>query len=264
MILNTEGQNNETCSSGDFFDEWLEIWTYIIKCHQKILLREKNGTRNRILDNLRDVVRSHYVSPEIMASRIEQLGAEKTAELLRDHLPTEKRSRSGELGEILATEFVTRKLHYRVPILRLRWKDGREMSLRGDDVIAFRRDEGERLYFLKGEAKSRARLTPDVVQQAADALDQDHGRPGRHSVLFVAERLREKGEDKTAILLEKAVLNSFHGYEIEHLLFTFSGNSPDDYLSNHLEGLECEIRRYAVGLLITNHGDFIQFIYEGL
>ena len=199
-----------------------------------------------------------------MAARLKQLGAERTAELLRDHLPTEKRTRSGELGEILATEFVTRKLHYRVPILRLRWKDGREMSLRGDDVVAFRKNENDRLSFLKGEAKSRARLTPDVVLQAAETLDQDHGRPGRHSVLFVAERLREQGADEMALLLEKAVLNSFDGCEIKHLLFTFSGNSPDDYLSNHLEELECEIRRYAVGLQITDHGNFIRLIYEGL
>ncbi|MFQ5574244.1 MAG: Hachiman antiphage defense system protein HamA, partial [Terriglobia bacterium] len=180
-----------------------------------------------------------------MAARLEQLGADKTAELLRKHLPTKKGTRSGDLGEILATEFVTRKLAYEVPILRLRWKDGRETPLRGDDVVAFRKDENDGLSFLKGEAKSRARLTPDVVRQAADALDQDHGRPGLNSVLFVAERLREQGADEMAVLLENAVLNSFSGCEVEHLLFTFSGNSPNVHLSDHLEALRSGRRRYA-------------------
>jgi hypothetical protein len=264
MKPHMEGRATETSSSGDFFDEWLEVRDWTIRRHRKILLREKDGARDAILDDLRNVVRSHYVSPETMAARIEQLGADKTAELLREHLPTKKGSRSGDLGEILATEFVTRKLAYEVPILRLRWKDGREMALRGDDVVAFRRDEDDRLSFLKGEAKSRARLTPDIVQQAANALDQDHGRPGRHSVLFVAERLREQGADEMAVLLENAVLNSFSSCEVEHLLFTFSGNSPDAHLSNHLEALRSGRRRYAVGLRIDDHCDFIQAIYEGL
>jgi len=264
MRPHTECRATETSSSCDFFDEWLEVRDRIIRRHQRILLREKDGARDAILDHLRNVVRSHYVSPETMAARLEQLGAVKTAKLLREHFPTKKGSRSGELGEILATEFVTRKLDYEVPILRLRWKDGREMALRGDDVVAFRKDENEGLSFLKGEAKSRGRLTPDVVQQASDALDQDHGRPGRHSVLFVAERLREQGADEMAVLLENAVLSSFSGCKVEHLLFTFSGNSPDAHLANHLERLRNGRRRYAVGLRIDDHGDFIQLIYEGL
>ena len=259
-----QGKATETSSSGDFFDEWLEIHDWTIRRHKKILLREKDGARDAILDELRNVVRSHYVSPETMAARLEQLGADETAELLREHLPTKKGSRSGDLGEILATEFVIRKLAYEVPILRLRWKDGREMALRGDDVVAFGKDENDGLSFLKGEAKSRARLTPDVVRQAADALDQDHGRPGRHSVLFVAERLRERGADEIAVLLENAVLNSFSGCEVEHLLFTFSGNSPDVHFSNHLEALRSRIRRYAVGLQIDDHGEFVRLVYEGL
>ena len=259
-----ERQATGTPSSRDFFNEWLEEDWSEIKPHCKILLSEKDGAREVILDDLRRAVRASYVSPETMAARLEQLGADKTAELLREHLPTKKDSRSGDLGEILATEFVTRKLAYEVPILRLRWKDGREMALRGDDVVAFREDENGGLSFLKGEAKSRARLTPDVVRRAADALDQDHGRPGRHSVLFVAERLREQGADEIAVLLENAVLNSFSGCEVEHLLFTFSGNSPDVHLSNHLEALRSGRRRYAVGLRIDDHGDFIQLIYEDL
>lgn len=264
MRPHTEGRATETSSSRDFFDEWLEVRDRTIRRHQKILLREKDGARDAILDDLRSVVRSHYVSPEITARRLVELGALRTAALLRERLPAGKRSRSGELGEILATEFVTRKLAYEVPILRLRWKDGREMALRGDDVVAFRKEENDGLSFLKGEAKSRARLTHDVVRQAADALDQDHGRPGRHSVLFVAERLREQGADEMAVLLENAVLNSFSGCEVEHLLFTFSGNSPNVHLSDHLEALRSGRRRYAVGLRIDDHGDFIQLIYEGL
>lgn len=139
------------------------------------------------------------------------------------------------------------------------------MALRGDDVVAFRKEDNEdKVSFLKGEAKSRARLTPVVVQQAAEALDKDHGRPSRHSVLFVADRLREQGVDEIAVLLENAVLNSFSGSEIEHLLFTFSGNSPELHLSEHLKTLRSRRRRYAVGLRVEDHGELVESIYEGL
>jgi hypothetical protein len=42
----------------------------------------------------------------------------------------------GHLGEILATESVPALLRpFKVPIKRLRWVDGRESALRGEDLI---------------------------------------------------------------------------------------------------------------------------------
>jgi len=215
------------------------------------------------MEPLRQTIRDYYIDPNVTAKRIAELGASQTAALLREHLPTLKRARSGDMGEILAVEISEHYLNYPVPVRRLRWKDGREMALRGDDVVAFRRDD-DRLSFLKGEAKSRARLTPAVVQQASKALDQDDGRPSRHSVLFVADRLREQGADEVARLLENAVLNGFSGCKVAHLLFTFSGNSPEAPLFNHLKALQSQKRRYAVGLQINDHGEFIRSSYEGL
>jgi hypothetical protein len=138
------------------------------------------------------------------------------------------------------------------------------MALRGDDIVAINQDPGGRLRFLKGESKSRARLTSTVVNEAASVLDRNRGRPTSHSVLFAADHLRDLGEDNLAKNLEEAVLEGFHSCPVEHLLFTISGNHPDAPLSNHLGKCTNPRRRYAVGVHILNHGKFIERLFSEL
>ncbi|MCG3117663.1 MAG: SAVED domain-containing protein (plasmid) [Candidatus Manganitrophus sp.] len=249
--------------SGQILDQWLTAKKADVGRHALSVMAEANGARVKILDDLRLMVQDHYVAPDVTAKRIAELGAPQTAELLREHLPKSKKIRSGDLGEILATEIAERHLGCIVPIRRLRWKDGRDMALRGDDLVGLRQGRKRKIQFLKGESKSRAQLAQDVIDEAANALDRDIGRPTRHSVLFIAERLREQGEDDLARELEQAVLQSFQGYTVEHLLFALSGNNPESLLSQHLK--ECEKkkrRRHAVGVHISDHAAFIAEVFE--
>jgi hypothetical protein len=232
--------------------------------HPLHFMTEVTGARPRVLDELRDVVRSHYISPEVTAKRLTKLGAPKTAKLLREHLPTTKTACSGDFGEVLATEIAEQKLNFKVPIRRLRWKDGRNMALRGDDIIGIRDVKGK-LEFVKGESKSRIGLTTAVLDEAGAALDRDRGLPTRHSVLFVAERLRELGDDDLAERLESAVLESFSGRRVEHLLLALTGGNPMNLLSDHLTAAAKNKRtRHTVGVRIVDHGGFIEQLFRGL
>ena len=243
---------------------WLDSQRTDIGNHDLTLLSEVSGARASVTPELRTTFRDHYMSSDIWNDRLKQLGAPKTAEVLKELLPKEKKARSGDTGEVLATELAELSLGFRVPIRRLRWKDGRDMALRGDDIVGIKpRDDGN-LEFLKGEAKSRVALGNSAITDAAKALDEDKGRPSRHSVLFTATRLREMGEDKLATDLELAVTNSFSGKEIEHLLFVVSGNEPRALLSNHLASISrAVIKRHAIGVRIPDHGQFIQDLYDG-
>ncbi len=244
---------------------WLDVSTSAVGRHSLRVLTERDGSRASILDDLRELVRGHYVDPKLTAKRIASLGAPKTAALLRAHVPTRKKSRSGDLGEVLATELAEQELHYDVPIRRLRWKDGREMALRGDDIIGVARTHKDKLRLLKGESKSRATLSTAVLDEAGGALDSDRGRPTRHSVLFVAERLRELGEDDLAEELEEAVLASFRGISVAHMLFVLTGGSPKNLLEAHLTGAAKKKRlRHAVGVRIKDHAKFIELLFGGL
>lgn len=205
------------------------------------------------------------MDPQKTAKRIASLGASKTAALLREHVPNRKNARSGDLGEVLATELTEQALHYHVPIRRLQWKDGREMALRGDDIIGVARNNKDELLLLKGESKSRATLSTAVLDEAGRALDRDRGRPTRHSVLFVAERLRELGKDDLAEELEEAVLASFRGISVAHMLFVLTGGSPKKLLETHLKGAaKKKLLRHAVGVRIKDHAKFIELLFGGL
>ena len=237
--------------------------------HQLYILTESVGVRTVVLDDIRNVVRMHYMSPEIMAQRIADLGAPATASILRELLPNTKTARSGDMGEILATEVAEQTLDYNVPIRRLRWKDGRNMALRGDDIVGIRIDAKNKLVaFLKGESKSYATLTKTVVNMAAEALDRDGGRPGRNAVLFIATRLRETGEANDAALatqLESAVITGFSGCKVEHFLFVLTGSDPSTLLTEHLTTASKKKRtRHAVGVQIADHAAFIDLLFGGL
>jgi hypothetical protein len=244
---------------------WLATTSSTVGKHPLHLMIEVAGARIAIVGELRDVLRSHYMAPAATAKRLADLGAPKTAQLLREYLPTTKTARSGDLGEVLATEIAEYTLQFEVPIRRLRWKDGRNMALRGDDIIGIRCDANGKLEFLKGESKSRVALTTGVLDEAGAALDRDRGRPTRHSVIFVAERLRESGNDVLATQLEEAALNSFSGRRVEHLLLTLTGGNPENLLTAHLTSCATKKRRrHAVGVRIADHAAFIDSLFGGL
>jgi len=249
-------------------ERWLATNSSTIGKHPLHLMTELAGVRATVLDDVRAVVRAHYMSPEIAARRMADLGAPATAKILRELAPKTKTARSGDFGEVLATEIAEQTLGFIVPVRRLRGKDGRNMALRGDDVLGIRVDTKGRLEFLKGESKSYAKLTSAVLDKAAEALERDRGRPGRHAVIFIATRLRESGkdtDDSLAAQLEGAVVASFSGSAVEHFLLALTGSDPTSLLTNHLTAASKKKRpRHTVGVQIADHGNFIKTLFGGL
>ena len=254
----------ETCEES-LIARWLHGNTSDVGQHSVTILSECPGSRACLDTELHEAFRNHYMSQEMFSKRVADLGAPETSEILKELLPTKKQSRSGDAGEILATEIAEDKLQYQVPIRRLRWKDGREAALRGDDIVGVSHDSAGRLRFLKGESKSRAALTPSTIKEASKALDGDRGRPSRHSVIFIASRLREFGKHDLANELENALINSYGGHDIEHLLFVISGNNPTNILSKHVAEIENhQQKRHAIGIRIPDHGQFIAQLFDDL
>src|ERR1700730_10225114 len=137
-------------------------------------LVEKAGGRDAIRDSLAETMRSHYDRLDRIADDVARLGFDKAATILRAVLPQSATARSGELGEILATELVEEEIGLRVPVRRLRYKDGREMALRGDDFIgAGYGQNDDKLWLLKGEAKSNKVLGKTTITKARKVLCRD-------------------------------------------------------------------------------------------
>jgi uncharacterized protein DUF1837 len=215
-------------------------------------------------DAIADLVPGHYASEEHIARVLERLGKNAAAAFVREKLPTSKSMRSGDLGEILATEYIAEQTDYAVPIKRLRWKDHRNMAMRGDDVIGIAQDANTgRLRFLKTESKSRANFLASVVAQARSGLDKDNGMPSAHALSFISERLVELGNSALADAIDDAQLkDGIAPQNVKHLLFAFSGNSATDHLSAALQAYGGGISQLSVGLRIENHGDFVGAVYD--
>lgn len=229
-------------------------------------LVEKADGRDNVRDSLIETVRSHYDRLEHIAADVERLGYKAAAKILNAELPQGKKGRSGDLGEIVATELVEEMVDLRVPVRRLRYKDGREMAMRGDDFIGVGESESGKLWLLKGEAKSAANLNQSTITKAREVLNRDNGRCTPGSLLFVAKLLLESDdEDDVALgrlIRDEVGLEAVPPARIDHMLFTLSGNAPPAALKADLDAASNARRQFAVNLRIEDHQDFIAEVYE--
>lgn len=208
------------------------------------------------------LIPGQYAAPDRIADILNDLGKPAAAKYLQGKLPTSKQIRSGDLGEIIGSQFAVLELGYRV-VERLRWKDHREMAMRGDDLIGVRVGTDGTLELLKGEAKSRVSLRRRTVTEADEALKRDRGRPSPHALTFVADRLRELGEDVLANLVDDAQLvTGITHKQVEQLLFTFTENDPRNLLRTNTTGYRGRVKRIAVGLQVLGHQAFIANVYS--
>lgn len=243
------------CKATKESDQRKHYWIYI----------EKEGGRDDIRDDLAETIRSHYDKLERIANDVERLGYEVAAKILSEAMPQTAKGRSGDLGEILATELVEEEIGLRVPVRRLRYKDGRNMAMRGDDFIGAGYG-GEKLWLLKGEAKSNKQLGKSTITNARKVLERDNGRCTPDSLLFVANRLLESNDpDDNALgrdLRDEVGLNSLRADRIDHMLFTVSGNGPHTSLKDDLDAAGTNRDQYAVNIHVEDHQDFISAIYQ--
>ncbi|MCA8835248.1 MAG: DUF1837 domain-containing protein [Proteobacteria bacterium] len=242
------------------FDEWSDESTEEVNGYRLRLLTLKAGQKVVAEDKVAAIIPGHYASYERLEQIFNNLGKDRLANYIRDNIPTLQSAQSGDLGEIFATEYIRERMNFCVPINKLRWRDHREMALRGDDVIGLRLSgDGGSIQFLKCEAKSRAVLSASVVKQARDGLADDDGLPSPHALTFVANRLFENHEEVLSDAIDKVQLRPG---QVEHLIFTFSGNDPVRFLQVDLENYEGTIPQNNVGLKIDTHQKFIKHVFE--
>ena len=246
------------------FVEWCDSQESNVAGHSLTVLRGRTENLAGARDSLAALIPGYYAAEEHIAKILERLGKKAAADFVRQKLPNRKSMRSGDLGEILATEYITQHTGYAVPIKRLRWKDHRNMALRGDDVIGISQDPAtSRLRFLKAESKSRANLSESVIAQARAGLDKDNGLPSAHSLSFISERLFEFGSTALAAAIDDAQLKlGIPPQAVKHLIFTFSGNSSAEQLAAALLTYAGGISQLSVGLRVESHGDFISAVYD--
>lgn len=245
------------------FNEWTEEEEHSVNGYNIILLSINNDAE--AVTQLAATIPDHFASR--YATILMRLGKPQAAAYLSEKLPTTKKIKSGDLGEIIATEYINAHTDFETPIKRLRWKDHRNMSMRGDDAIGvfFPDNNGADIVFLKVEAKSAQALSKNTVNEARKALDGYEGRPSPHSLTFVADRLYDMGEEEKAdqIILFQSKID-IDDEQVEHMLFTYSANNPKTYLKVDQASYDSGYYQNTVGVYTASHTLIINNVFSAV
>ncbi len=209
-------------------------------------------------------IHEHYAAPDRVAHVLRALGKDKVAAFVEALLPTTKAVRSGDLGEILGVTYLSEFTQFKLAVRRLRWKDHRNMAMRGEDVLSFLIDpKSKKLMILKGEAKSRLTLNTSTVTAARSALSANYGRPSAHALAFLASRYFEQGNKEMTDILDQAQLvDQVAASQMTHMMFVLSGNDPAPILRADLNRYKGKIGQISVGVRVKTHQEFIKSVFE--
>lgn len=234
--------------------------------HEFLKLVLKSEEFASLVNGLIDLLPDHYVDPNAIARTLEILGKPAAADKLRIKIPETKKTRSGDIGEVLATDYIEEVTGYSVPIRKLRWRDHRNMAMRGDDVIGiFVNYQNQTLKFLKAEAKGNKKLSRAVLEKAREELDSNSGKPTPHALSFVAERLREIGNTGLCDLIEKAQLvTGISQNQVKHLLFTVTQSDPLRLQKEAFDNYTDTIPQISIGVQVDGHQELIESVYAGV
>lgn len=246
------------------FAKWCTSEKELVGSWELTVLNAEPAKINDAVNLVAKAIPLHYVSEDRAADLLRRLGKAKAATFLETQLPTTKAARSGDLGEILGVTYLTELTPFKLGVMRLRWKDHRNMAMRGEDILSFAVNaKTQKLSILKGEVKSRVSLNTDTVTAARKALAANNGRPSAHAMAFVATRYFEQGNKKMTDILDRAQLNEQVAVtQVTHMMFIFSGNDPTTFLRSDLNAYTGKIGQISVGIRVPKHQEFIKLVFE--
>jgi HamA len=240
--VSQESSTRESLTSGEKLaftpDEFVRRWLRPYRPSGRyvkfrwIHLSEQANLRERILDALVRTVFIYHNDPVEFKGYVADLGYEQAAELF-DKRPRDDKTRTGNFGEVVASEYLRQKEGFDLPVYRLRWNTNPDTSMRGEDVLAFKFGEpdGRGRELCIAEAKAEERFDSRTVEDAYKQLATGK-RPRPNSIPFVCSVLTLQGEVEKA----KAVvqfLNRTSPYPPKRVYFMLivTGNTPRDPFS---------------------------------
>lgn len=240
----------------DLFSKWLEPGSSSGTAIEYFV--EKKGSQQVGLCLLKPLMADHFVG-ELNVLKLG--GYEKSAETLKNSLPTNKRTQSGDMGELLATEYVNSQTEFTVPIKKLQWKSDRQMPMHGNDVLGLNYKSSPR-QILKCECKSRGQFGDSAVTEASDGLNQYDGRPNPSTVAFITKRLFEQNKDDEAkIWSELQTKDPLPAKNLTQMVFALGGNDPTPALAKCPKAKVKGIQRKHAAIRLSAYPDFMKAVY---
>jgi len=100
--------------------DWCKTKSPKVGAHDLTVLELDTGKFEEAGDAVAKAVASHYASEDRVAGILKRLGKKAAAKFIKEKLPGSKKSRSGDLGEILGSTYVNEATSYDTGINKLR------------------------------------------------------------------------------------------------------------------------------------------------
>lgn len=190
--------------------------------------------QDEVLAALGHELRRNYVSREEVAIVLQGLGAGRLAAHLRENkLPTKVPIRHGEFGEAISGALFRRVKRYCVPIMKLRYKQGRNQPTHLADILAFRLRTNPPVVAIL-EVKTRASRDLGIGVEAYSQLDTTIRDGLGQAITFVVARLAD-GNPALASRIA-SLLDGRHMIE-QHVVLVYDSESWDERVIHRLKSV---------------------------
>lgn len=194
-----------------------------------------NGHNEVFLDCMVPALQNHHISPGALERRRELIQSLRNANvpIPRSPYPQSSTTQKGNFAEVFLAEYLRSTTDAQIPVYRLRYNPNVEQSMKGDDVLLFDMDS-DPVRIIVGEAKFRSTPNRQAVIDAIDGLVRSNSAGLPVSLMFVAERLFEEGNNDIAKKVQDcAILFATNDLRIDYVGLLMSNCNANTYVDSN-------------------------------
>ncbi|WP_237705171.1 Hachiman antiphage defense system protein HamA [Bacillus coahuilensis] len=206
------------------------------KIHRKLI--ETEGMREYAVEQISDWIITHHIADSTIArlKRKRDMIVRKYGlnEYLNQQqmLPVAEKTMRGNGAEIVLAEYLQASTQLQLLLYKLRYNPNVSQSIKGDDVLLFNKENLIDKVIL-GESKFRKTPNKAAVEEITEEFGKNLKLP--LSILFVANRLSELGEEELADKLEELNIDVKQGkVPVVNVGFLLSNHNTATNVENHL------------------------------
>lgn len=144
-------------------------------------------------------------------------------------LPTADKTKKGNLGEVILTEYLSQVSGLDVLIYKLRYNPNVDQSMKGDDVLLVNENK-----IILGESKFRSFPSKKAVDDASVSMKNTLALP--ISLGFIADRLYDQNQIELAEKIYDIQFKlSKANFDIKNIGFLLSTKSVKDYVEKNMD-----------------------------
>lgn len=170
-----------------------------------------------------------------------------------DVFPKADKTKKGNLGEIILTEYLSEVSGIKVLVYKLHYNPNVDQSMKGDDVLLV--DEKK---ILLGESKFRATPSKVAVEETSQLMNNKLALP--MSLGFIADRLFEQGQIELAEkILDIQYRMSKTNFDIKNIGFLMSTKLVKDHVERNMNSDNKDFLFISLGM--ENPVEFMELAF---